>query len=195
MYSPPVVTVRVCVYHAVTGSFKTVSVPSVTVMESLVQVTVVAGPPVEIQVRVMLSALNVTSLPDIVTSPPVFGETVIVSCQTSIINTISWIQSHIDCFSHRFVIITMDSNSCNTAAIDTSWSSNIIGTTNDSYLSCTTQTNRETAISEWQSSSSIREIPASTMRTLTTSTTCPQVSVTHNTVTIVTSTPTVLMFT
>ena len=78
VYSPPVVTVRVCVYHAVTGSFKTVSVPSVTVMESLVQVTVVAGPPVEIQVRVMLSALNVTSLPDIVTSPPVFGERVIV---------------------------------------------------------------------------------------------------------------------
>ena len=99
-------------------------------MESLVQVTVVAGPPVEIQVRVMLSALNVTSLPDIVTSPPVFGETVIVSCQTSI-NTISWIQSHIDCFSHRFVIITMDSISCNITAIDTSWSSSS-GTTNDS---------------------------------------------------------------
>ena len=45
-------TVRVCVYCAVTALFNTVSVPSVTVMESLVQVTVVAGPPVEIQVRV-----------------------------------------------------------------------------------------------------------------------------------------------
>ena len=45
-------TVRVCVYCAVTLSSNTVSVPSVTVMESLVQVTVVAGPPVEIQVRV-----------------------------------------------------------------------------------------------------------------------------------------------
>ena len=39
-------------YCAVTGSFNTVSFPSVTVVESLVQVTVVAGPPVEIQVRV-----------------------------------------------------------------------------------------------------------------------------------------------
>ena len=55
MYVPGLlpVTVRVCVYCAVTGSFNTVSVPSVTmVVESLVQVTVVAGPPVEIQVRV-----------------------------------------------------------------------------------------------------------------------------------------------
>ena len=54
VYSPPAaVTVRVCVYCAVSGSSNTVSVPSVTVVvESLVQVTVVAGPPVEIQVRV-----------------------------------------------------------------------------------------------------------------------------------------------
>ena len=57
VYSPPVVTVRVCVYFAVTGSFNTVSVPSVTVVESLVQVTVVAGPPMEIQVRVSWSGL------------------------------------------------------------------------------------------------------------------------------------------
>ena len=69
VYSPPVVTVRVCVYCAVSGSSNTVSVPSVTVVESLVQVTVVAGPPVEIQVRVSWSESNVTS-PDIVTSPP-----------------------------------------------------------------------------------------------------------------------------
>ena len=62
VYSPPVVTVRVCVYCAVTGSSNTVSVPSVTVMESLVQVTVVAGPPVEIQVRVIWSESNVTLL-------------------------------------------------------------------------------------------------------------------------------------
>ena len=48
------VTVRVWVYFVQsTGSFNTVSFPSVmTVSESLVQVTVVAGPPVEIQVRV-----------------------------------------------------------------------------------------------------------------------------------------------
>ena len=47
------VRVRVWVYCAVTGSSNTVSVPSVmTVVESRVQVTVVAGPPVEIQARV-----------------------------------------------------------------------------------------------------------------------------------------------
>ena len=68
MYSPPVVTVRVCVYCAVSGSSNTVSVPSVTVMESLVQVTVVAGPPVEIQVRVIWPESNVTS-PGIVMVP------------------------------------------------------------------------------------------------------------------------------
>ena len=44
------------------------SFPSVTVMESLVQVTVVAGPPVEIQVRVISSESNVIP-PDIVMSP------------------------------------------------------------------------------------------------------------------------------
>ena len=49
VYSPPVVTDRVCVYCAVSES---VSIPSVTVVESLVQVTVVAGLPVEIQVSV-----------------------------------------------------------------------------------------------------------------------------------------------
>ena len=52
VYSPSVVTVRVWVYCAVTGSLNTVWVPWVTVVESLDQVTVVAGPPVEIQVRV-----------------------------------------------------------------------------------------------------------------------------------------------
>ena len=52
VYTPAVLPVRVWVYCAVTGSSNTVSVPSVTVTESLVQVTVVAGPPVEIQVRV-----------------------------------------------------------------------------------------------------------------------------------------------
>ena len=52
VYSPPSLPVRVWVYCAVTGSVNILSVPSVTVTESLVQVTVVAGPPVEIQVRV-----------------------------------------------------------------------------------------------------------------------------------------------
>ena len=68
VYTPPVVTFRVCVYCAVSGSSNTVSIPSVTVVESLVQVTVVAGPPVEIQVRVSWSELNTTP-PDIVMSP------------------------------------------------------------------------------------------------------------------------------
>ena len=66
VYSPALVTVRVLVYCAVTGSSNTVSIPSVTVTESLVQVTVVAGPPVEIQVRVFLN--NVTP-PDVVILP------------------------------------------------------------------------------------------------------------------------------
>ena len=59
-----------------TGSFNTVSVPSVTVVESLVQVTVVAGPPVEIQVRVNeLSVLRVKVIPpDNVTCPANKGE-------------------------------------------------------------------------------------------------------------------------
>ena len=51
-YTPKACPVRVCVYCAVAGSFNSVWVPWVTVVESLVQVTVVAGPPVEIQVRV-----------------------------------------------------------------------------------------------------------------------------------------------
>ena len=55
-YCPPSlpVTVRVWVYCAVAGSSNTV-IPPETVSESLVQVTVVAGPPVEIQVRVTLT--------------------------------------------------------------------------------------------------------------------------------------------
>ena len=69
LYSPPLVIVRVCVYCAVSGSSNTVSVPSVYLVESLVQVTVVAGPPVEIQVRVSWSESNVTSSPIIVMSP------------------------------------------------------------------------------------------------------------------------------
>ena len=60
VYSPAVITVRVWVYCAVTGSFNTVWVPWVTVVESLVQVTVVAGPPVEIQVRVCVLGSYVT---------------------------------------------------------------------------------------------------------------------------------------
>ena len=68
MYCPAVVTIRVWVYCAVSGSFNTVSVPWMTVVEFLVQVTVVAGPPVEIQVRVSWSESNVTP-PDIEMSP------------------------------------------------------------------------------------------------------------------------------
>ena len=46
------VTFRVWRYSAVVGFSNTVSFPSVTSVESPVQVAVVAGPPVEIQVRV-----------------------------------------------------------------------------------------------------------------------------------------------
>ena len=70
VYSPSLVIVRVCVYCAVTGSFNTVSVPSVIVTLSLVQVTVVAGPPVEIQVRVFID--NVTSPDMVIISPIVY---------------------------------------------------------------------------------------------------------------------------
>ena len=84
VYSPPVVTVRVCVYCAVSGSSKTVSVPLVTVDESLVQVTVVAGPPVEIQVRVSWSESNVALYPIIVISP-----IIIIILLYSAIHTIS----------------------------------------------------------------------------------------------------------
>ena len=55
LYSPGFspVTVSVWLYCAVSVSSNTVIFPSMTVVvESLVQVTVVAGPPVEIQVRV-----------------------------------------------------------------------------------------------------------------------------------------------
>ena len=68
VYSPAVITFRVWVYCALTGSFNIVSFPSVTVVESLVQVTMVAGPPVEIQVRVNWFESNVNP-PDIEISP------------------------------------------------------------------------------------------------------------------------------
>ena len=72
VYCPAVVTFRVCVYCAVTGSFNTVWFPWVTVVESLVQVTVVAGPPVEIKVRVSWPGSNVTP-PDIEMSPAMYS--------------------------------------------------------------------------------------------------------------------------
>ena len=68
MYVPAVLPVRVWLYCAVTGSSNRVKVPSVTVTESLVQVTVVSGPPVEIQMRVNIISINATSQ-DIVMSP------------------------------------------------------------------------------------------------------------------------------
>ena len=68
-YTPAVVKFRVCVYCAVIGPSNTVSVPLVTVVESLIQVTVVAGPPVEIQVRVSWSESNVITPLIIIMSP------------------------------------------------------------------------------------------------------------------------------
>ena len=55
-------------YSGVTGSLSTLSVPCVIVVESLVQVTVVAGPPVETQVIIRRSASNANP-PNIETSP------------------------------------------------------------------------------------------------------------------------------
>ena len=52
VYVPPVLAVRLWMYRAVTELTNTLSVPSVTVVESLVQVTLVAGPLVETQVMV-----------------------------------------------------------------------------------------------------------------------------------------------
>ena len=69
VYVPETVTVRVWVYCAVIRSFNTVLVPSVmTVVESLDQDTVVAGPPVVIKVRVCL--LNMM-FEDFETLPPI----------------------------------------------------------------------------------------------------------------------------
>ena len=68
VYSPTLVTVRVRVYCAVIASSNTVSVPSLIVTESLVQVTVVAGPPVEIQVRVFIDTVipsDIATFPNI----------------------------------------------------------------------------------------------------------------------------------
>ena len=53
LYSPPVVILfSLCMYLAGEVLTSKISVPSVTGSESLVQITVVAGPPVEIQTRV-----------------------------------------------------------------------------------------------------------------------------------------------
>ena len=69
VYSPAVDIFRVWVYCAVTGSFSTVSFCSPAILTlSLVQDTVVAGPLVEIQVRVSWSESYVR-FPDIMTSP------------------------------------------------------------------------------------------------------------------------------
>ena len=74
VYSPSVITVRVCVYCAVSGSSNTVLVPSVIMVESLVQVTVVAGPPVEIQVRVSWSESKITLSPNMVMLPTLIAK-------------------------------------------------------------------------------------------------------------------------
>ena len=80
VYSPALVTVRVWVYCAVTGSSNTVSVPSVTVTESLVQVTLVAGPPVEIQVRVFPD--NIT--PSGMVISPTREKTIFIHCRVPV---------------------------------------------------------------------------------------------------------------
>ena len=76
LYSPPVVVFSLCMYLAVEVLTSRVSVPSVTGSESLVQVTVVAGPPVEIQTRVNGALTPSTVNVSIEMSPAI--------CQTSI---------------------------------------------------------------------------------------------------------------
>ena len=85
VYSPPLVIVRVCVYCAVAALFNTVSAPSVIVTLSLVQVTMVAGPPVEIQMRVFID--NVTS-PDMVIISPSIHTGILVYYVTHTIFTV-----------------------------------------------------------------------------------------------------------
>ena len=57
-------------YCAVTGSFNTVSFPSVRIIKPLVQVIVVAGPPVEIQVRVNRGLAPLRSESTVSVTPP-----------------------------------------------------------------------------------------------------------------------------
>ena len=75
----------------------------------------------------------------------------------------------------------MDGISGNVTAIDTSWRVSIVYATKVNSL-IPTILKDITICTEWQSSS-VGEIPVSTMDTLTTTTTCVQVSDTLNTVT------------
>ena len=111
VYLPLSVTVRVWVYCAVTGSFNTVSAPSVMVLESLVQVTVVAGPPVEIQVRMneydsAKSKVNVIRFGVISTLPKSKSNSVTQNHDdgTYNITSIISIQSNIDRFSREVIV-------------------------------------------------------------------------------------------
>ena len=92
--------------------------------------------------------------------------------------SISCIQSHIH---HRFIV--MDSISSNVTVIDTSWFISIVTAMKVNSLNCTVFINITSSIREWQFAA-IREIPASIIETFRTITTCGQVSVALNTVTI-----------
>ena len=89
---------------------------------------------------------------------------------------IAGIQFNIDYLSHA---ITVDSN---ITIVDTSWShSSRSGATKFNSLTLTELNNRSNSTREWQSIS-IREVPVSTMETLSCTTTCGQVSVVVNNV-------------
>ena len=97
-----------------------------------------------------------------------------------VFTSITGVQSHIDSLSHT---ITIDSNSFNITTIDTSWFCTTVTTKFKSLIYTSFKDRRKNMnIREWQSIS-IREVPVSTMGTLSSSTTCVQVSVTLNTVT------------
>ena len=118
VYSPPLVTVRVCEYCAVTPLFNTVLVPSVTVTEYLVQVTLVAGPPIEIHKSVFTDCI-VTPLDRVILTIVLTCQYMITLAKCLLITFIRWIQSYIDCLSFDVVDINIiDSNCFNLTLID-----------------------------------------------------------------------------
>ena len=74
VYFPAESAVSVCLYSAVPRLTTKDTDCSLRVMESLVQLTVVAGPPVEIQVRIFKLLSNATL--DIVIAPAIIKQTI-----------------------------------------------------------------------------------------------------------------------
>ena len=154
-----------------------------TVVESLVQVTVVAGPPVEIQVRVNWEAWSDSTtlviLPDIVISP----------VKTIVMKNNYPANNNLDCFHISLQRLIPSLSYCD------DHEPYLYQYCNDKHQMVSQHcfydveklSPQDSKIS--QQSSSIREIPVSMMVTLSTTTTCAQVSNTLNTVTTTGITP------